>query len=131
MTDATSSANLPAAAAALPDDRLPAQVREIADYCADELGQAGLSQADSRRLGVRIAARLSQALGGASFYWKKGDELARTIRDLKIWSEHDGTTDGPNGIKALARRHGITDVLVWHIIRRERARARAQSGNIN
>ena len=110
------------AAESLPDDRLPAQVREIADLCADELRRAGLAEPDARRLGVRLAGRLARELGGATYYWPKGDALERAVRDLSVWAEHDGTVDGPAGIKALARKHGITTVWVWAIIRRERAR---------
>jgi Mor family transcriptional regulator len=112
------------AAAALPDDRLPAAVRELADLAADELrrADAGLAPADCRRLGVRLAARLTDQYGGATYYWPKSDALQRAIRDLTLWAEHDGTVDGPAGIRALARRWGLTEVYVWRILARERER---------
>jgi len=121
---APDAAALADAAAALPDDRLPAQMREIADICANELYRTapGLSPADCRALGVCVAARLARDLGGASYYWPKSDALERTLRDLSLWAHHDGTVDGPLGIRALARQHGLTDIYVWRILARERER---------
>jgi len=101
---APNPAALADAAAALPDDRLPAAVRELAELAADELrrADAGLAPADCRRLGVRLAARLTDQYGGATYYWPKSDALQRAIRDLTLWAEHDGTVDGPAGIRATS-----------------------------
>lgn len=105
-------------------ERLGSSLAELADLAAAELLRARptTERAEARRLGARIAARLCLEVGGT--YLPRGQALARAVLHLTIWSEHDGTTGGPNGIRALARRYGLTDPSVWRIIRRERIRHR-------
>jgi Mor family transcriptional regulator len=104
-------------------------MREIASYAADELAVArpALEGAEARRLGARIAVRLCRELGGARYYWPKSDTMERAARDLAIYAEHDGTVDGPRGIRALARRYAMTQANIWNIIKRERAHWRAKT----
>jgi len=114
------------APAAAPDDPLAtpeqweASMAEIADFTIAELTAAGLAAPDARRLGCRVAVRLCRELGGTRYYWPRGDALERAVRDLALWAAHDGTVDGPHGVRALARAHHVSDVHVWRIIARQR-----------
>lgn len=109
-------------------ERMGVILAELAELVADELLRArpGTERAEARRLGARIAARLCLEVGGT--YLPRGQALERAVLHITIWSEHDNTVDGPNGIRALARRHGITEPSVWRIIRRERERHRRSRG---
>lgn len=113
--------DFPARAGDLPAERWPEQIADLADYAADELARAGLDAPQARRLGARVAARLCVELGGARYYWPKGDALVRAMRDLSLWALHDGTTHGPAGVVALARRHGLTEVHLRRILAEQRA----------
>lgn len=120
--------DLPAAAEGISADteRWPAQMAELADFAADELLRCGLDRSTARRYGCRVAARLCQEFGGARYYWPRADALARAVRDMQIWAEHDGTRDGPNGISAIARRYKLTDNQIWAILRAQRLMHRAR-----
>ncbi|WP_295386175.1 Mor transcription activator family protein [uncultured Thiodictyon sp.] len=117
--------------AALESNPSLGSIAEIVDFAIAELESCGLAADDARRFGCRVAARLCSEVGGTRYYWPRGMAIERAIRDLHIWSEHDGTVDGKNGIKALAKRHKMTDVHVWRILkaqreaRHQRAQARA------
>lgn len=95
---------------------------EIADLCADELraSLAGIPQEEARRLGASLAVRLSAELGGSSYYWPKGDALSRAAIHLTIWSEYDGTKDGPGCARALARRYRMAENSIRRILARQR-----------
>lgn len=118
-------ADLPAQAArfAGTPERWPAPLAELFDLAADEIGASGLlpRPEDRRALAARVVTRLSMALGGSRLYWPKPDAIARAIRDARIWAEHDGTRNGPQGSRALARRYRLTEVQVRAIVRAQRA----------
>lgn len=103
--------------------RWPRQMAELTDTIADEVAAAlhGLTPAQHRMLACRVVTRLTREFGGAPLYVPKGDAIARALRNMAIWAAHDGTVDGPRGIRALAREHGLTDVAIWGILRAERA----------
>lgn len=112
--------------------RWPAQLVGMTDLVLDEV-QAILPRLDppeARRLAYRIVARFSREYGGDHLYVPKPDALVRVLRDLALWAEHDGTVDGPKGINALARRHGLSSIRVWSILKaqRELHRRRVQMG---
>lgn len=120
--------DLPAAAETLADElgRWPERLAEISDWLIDEItaAQVGLAAPVARRLAVRLTTRLAQELGGQQWYWPMITRIERLLRDQSIWAEHDGTVAGPHGIEALARRHGVSTVHIWAVLRRERARHR-------
>ena len=95
---------------------------EMIDLVRDELARAepGLSDAQVRRLAVRVVARQCAEYGGAREYWPKVDAMVRTLRDAEIWAEHDGTRVGPRGITALARKHRLSEEQIWNILRAQR-----------
>ena len=118
------AADLPSAAATLAErEQWPDRIAEMVDWCVDECQRSGLlpAPADRRELAVRIVTRLCDEIGGSQHYWPKSDAIRRALRDTRIWAEHDGTRDGPRGISALARRHGLSENQVWNILRAQRA----------
>lgn len=124
--------DLPAAAAraiANEPDRWPVRMAEMIDIMLDEMRRSGTPSAasDQRALAVRLVVRQCQEYGGSREYWPKADSIERILRDARIWAEHDGTVDGPNGVRAIAKRHRITDVQVWAILRSQRALHLAQA----
>lgn len=115
---------LPGAACALAmePERWPARMAEMIDLVMDEVGASALLPLpqEQRTLAVRVVTRLCQEYGGGQEYWPKPDRIARALRDARIWAEHDGTTEGARGVYALAKRHNITAVQVWAILRAQR-----------
>ena len=92
---------------------------DIADTIVAELNRLGI--ADAQLVGCQVAIRLCQERGGSYWYIPRGEGLARALRDMAIWHEHDGTVTGTNGIEVLAKRHGLTEISVWRILARQRA----------
>lgn len=113
-----------AGAASLAADpaRWPRELVEITDYLADELGHARpeLDPTAARVLAGRLMARIAREYGGTTLYLPKGLALERTLRDLRIWAEYDGTVAGPHGIEAIARREGISTIYVYRILAAQR-----------
>ncbi|WP_052315056.1 Mor transcription activator family protein [Thiocystis violascens] len=123
--------DLPAAALdTLADDpaRWPAVLAGLSDYVLDELltGLPATAPALARRLAYRVVARIMREHGGTQLYIPKGDAVLRALRDLEIWSRYDGTVDGPGGLNALARRHGLSAARVRVALRRQRDLHRAR-----
>ena len=117
--------SLSAAACALAaePDRWSARMAEMIDLVVDEVRASALLTLpqEQRALAVRVVTRLCQEYGGGQEYWPKPDRIARALRDARIWAEHDGTTEGPRGVYALAKRHRLTAAQVWAILRAQRA----------
>lgn len=109
--------------------RWPKQFAEMTDIITDELAEVfpSLEPDEIRRAGVRCIYRFAREFGGSNAYMPKLDVLERTLRDLKIWSEHDGTADGPNGIYALSKRYSLSSQAIWAILRKQRALHRAKA----
>lgn len=110
-------------------DQWTGRLEEMADILADETARTcpELPADTVRRLAVRLTMRQCQEYGGTSWYWLKVDFLERIMRNMLIYSEHDGTANGKNGIKALARRYRVSSKTIWAVIRQERARRQAKA----
>lgn len=100
--------------------RWPAQLTEMTALLQAELEQGGLGEPDARRLACRQICRFVDEYGGSHPYIPKGDAIRRALRDLRIWGEHDGTVDGPRGIRALSREYRLSEVTVYAILRAQR-----------
>lgn len=134
--------------------RWPRELADLTDYLADELVHAlpslsapatpdgkasdvtpaaGAVPASpdpaatvARCLAGRLVARIAREYGGTTLYLPKGLALDRTLRDLRIWAEYDGTVAGPHGIEAIARREGISTIYVYRILAAQRDLHRRQ-----
>jgi len=107
-------------------ERWPRQLSEMTDLVADAIrGGVDLDPAAVRMVACLVVTRLCTEYGGSAFYVPKSDAIHRAIRDLEIWAAHDGTVDGANGIRALARRYAMSANAIWDILRAQRALHRA------
>ena len=100
--------------------RWPLALAEMTDRIIQTLGELGHTPEQARLTGQRIAADLAIHHGGSHFYMPKGDSLKRSLRDQRIWAEHDGTVHGPAGVKALARKHRMSDMAIYKILKTQR-----------
>lgn len=108
----------------LPVEHWERGMAEMADLLADELRQAQVDVPPA--LAGRLAWRICREFGGKSWYIPKGEKLERARRELTIYAEHDGTRHGPNGIVALAARHGLSEIYVYRLLDRQRELRRKQ-----
>jgi Mor family transcriptional regulator len=103
-------------------ERWPRQLADLTDLVADEISAAQVTDPGAtRRLACSIVTRICREYGGGSLYVPKTDAIERALRNLEIWAAHDGTTEGPRGIRALAKRYGMSANAIWDILRQERA----------
>jgi Mor family transcriptional regulator len=104
-------------------DRWPRQLADLTDLVTDEIKAAEIldDPGATRRLACAIVTRICREYGGGSLYVPKTDAIERALRNLEIWAAHDGTTEGPRGIRALAKRYGMSANAIWDILRQERA----------
>lgn len=68
----------------------------------------------ARIAGVENAVRLSQALGGLSYYFPQIDGILRRKRDEAIRQEFTG-----NNHRALARKYRLSEVWIRDIVERK------------
>lgn len=103
--------------------RWPSQMRELIEIFESEISAVfpQIATRDARVAAARMVIRLTDEYGGSHPYIPKGDAIRRVMRNLEIWASHDGSVDGENGIHALSKRHGVTEVHVWSILREQRA----------
>ncbi len=111
-----------AASLAADPQRWPRQLAELTDYLEDELrhAQPDLPPRAARALAGRLIARIAREYGGTAFYLPKSDALERVLRDARLWADYDGTTTGPGGIEALARREGLCTIYVYRVLAAQR-----------
>lgn len=99
-------------------NRAESLLSEMSELIASELAARGI--ASPGELAAACVGRLAKALGGCQFYLPKGAGLDRHLRDVQIRASHDGTVDGPRGVTALARQHGLTEICVWRVLAKQR-----------
>jgi Mor family transcriptional regulator len=71
-------------------------------------------------LSVAVVCEFVNEYGGIRTYFPKIDEVNCAIRDLSIAAEFDGTTEGPNGIRALSHRYSLSEKAVYKVLSRQR-----------
>ena len=98
--------------------RAESTLTEMAELIASELGNHGI--ASPGELAGKVVVALAKSLGGCQFYLPKGAALDRHLRDVQIRASHDGTVDGPRGVKALAKRHNLSELAVYRILSKGR-----------
>lgn len=84
------------------------------------LTAGGLPLAEARALACEVIDRIATDFGGGNVYLPRNDALKRTLRNLGIWHEYDGTPHGPHGIGMLAKKHQLTEIAVYRIIEAQR-----------
>ena len=87
----------------------------------------GLPLPEARALACEVVDRIAMDFGGGQVYLPRNDALRRTLRNLSIWHEYDGTPHGPHGISALAKKHHLTEIAVYRLIEAQRQVHRAHA----
>lgn len=118
MTDSDDRPDVP--------ERWESTLAEMTDLLIVELRANGI-QHDAPHLAMKLAIKLCEAMGGRMYYIPLGANMRRAKRDLEIFSSHDGTRLGPNGVHALARRHGLSEIYVYRILARQLEMRRGQA----
>lgn len=99
----------------------PDLLGEVADVSARVLCEvAGLESERAAYLGYHIMRAIAEAVGGTQVYIPKADAIERCARDQVIWDAFDGRNH-----RELARAHGVTEIHLYRIIKRMRAKERA------
>ncbi|MBP6733522.1 MAG: hypothetical protein KA142_02315 [Chromatiaceae bacterium] len=84
------------------------------------LSAGGLPLPEARALACDVIDRIATDFGGGQVYLPRNDALKRTLRNLGIWHEYDGTPHGPHGISVLAKKHNLTEIAIYRIIEAQR-----------
>lgn len=84
------------------------------------LSAGGLPLPEARALACDVIDRIATDFGGGNVYLPRNDALRRTLRNLGIWHEYDGTPHGPHGISVLAKKHNLTEIAIYRIIEAQR-----------
>lgn len=90
------------------------------------LAAGGLPMPEARALACEVVDRIATDFGGGNVYLPRNDALRRTLRNLSIWHEYDGTPHGPHGISVLAKQHHLTEIAIYRIIEAQRQAHRTQ-----
>lgn len=103
----------------------PELLLDIADQVAAKLAQLGVSKEKSAEIGVHVAEHIRTHWSGQSLYLPKGVTYDLSQRDRQIYEEFNGRNHA-----ALARKHGVTEMRIYQIVKAARAAhlARAQPG---
>ena len=116
-----SEADLPEAVERMmPPDRWPAQLAEMTDFVVSELEAAAVGDHPGcrRALAHRIVARILAEYGGTCWYIPKTDSIARALRDQSIWA---GWSRGSLDVRAMARKHDLSENQIYKIVRAQMA----------
>ncbi len=100
-------------------EMIPA-LAEIASSVARDL--AGITPEVAEAAGWEIAERFVRDWGGQQVYVPKADSIARGRLYEAVWQEFRGDNHAE-----IARRHGISTVWVYAIVKRMRAAHRART----
>ena len=84
------------------------------------LAAGGLPMPEARALACEVVDRIATDFGGGNVYLPRNDALRRTLRNLSIWHEYDGTPHGPHGISVLAKQYHLTEIAIYRIIEAQR-----------
>lgn len=68
------------------------------------------------KVGLEAALLLAEVFGGMTWYFPKLDRALIVPRNQKMRAEFDGTSDGPSGYRALARKYNLTESQVRTVV---------------
>ena len=70
----------------------------------------------AKKVSLEAALMLAEEYGGVTWYFPKLDRALIKPRNQKMREEFDGTSEGPNGYRALARRYNLTESQVRVVV---------------
>jgi len=84
-----------------------------------EYGEIDTDKASS--LGEEAVERVARAWGGATVYFPKGDYIRSHRKAQDVWRDYNG-----RNAQEVARKHGISLVWAYDIIKKKRAEEQAR-----
>ena len=99
------------------EEKWPRVIAELTDLAAHGLRQAGIADAESRRLAVAVTGEILTEMGGRLLYLPKAAIARQAARNEEIWASYDGT---PACITAMAKQHDLSEIAVYRILERQR-----------
>jgi Mor family transcriptional regulator len=79
------------------------------------LQRKGIDRGKSEAIAKELALELAKTFGGRMFYLPRGDSIRRYFRNLRIFSEYNGSNH-----KELAKKYDISYVTVYKIVKQGR-----------
>ena len=111
----------------IPPERYEGTLAGMVQSALHALSAGGLPLPEARALACDVIDRIAIDFGGGNVYLPRNDALRRTLRNLRIWHEYDGTPHGPHGIGVLAKKHHLTEIAIYRIIEAQRQEQRPQT----
>ncbi len=96
----------------------PEILADLADQVAIKLAALGVEPERAAEIGIQTAEHIRVHWSGSSQYIPKGTGWELSQRDRQIWSKFTGHNHA-----ALARKHGLTEMRIYQIIKADRAAA--------
>ncbi|MDX8389170.1 MAG: Mor transcription activator family protein [Mariprofundaceae bacterium] len=93
----------------------PQMLAELVDVLADSDIDRGKSEEDAFKEARRTIIIIANYWGARSVYLPRNEKLRLALRDNQIWREFCRTGD----VTALAMKHDLSNVMVYHIIKRQ------------
>jgi Mor family transcriptional regulator len=100
----------------------PEILADLADQVAVKIAELGVAPERAAEIGAHVAEHIRVHWSGSSQYIPKGTGWELSQRDRQIWAEFNGRNHA-----ALARKHGLTEMRIYQIIKAVRAAAVKQS----
>lgn len=104
---------------------LPATIQLVARYGGTTIVVPSTTQNNNQlaqMLGPDAAAKLVRRYAGTKLYISKTNHAPRKARDIEIYQRHK---HGLAVVSQLAREYGLSDRMVWRIIKHQKIAARA------
>jgi len=102
--------------------KAPELLQDMATHVQAVLVEYGeIDQDKASSLGEEAAERVARAWGGSTVYFPKGDYIQSHRMAQNIWRDYNG-----RNAQEVARKHGISLVWAYDIIRKKRAEERAR-----
>ncbi len=96
----------------------PEILADLADQVAVKIAELGVAPERAAEIGAHVAEHIRVHCSGSSQYIPKGTGWELSQRDRQIWAEFNGRNHA-----ALARKHGLTEMRIYQIIKAVRAAA--------
>jgi Mor family transcriptional regulator len=90
----------------------PQALAELVDVLSECRKKQGVAEDTAQKEGLQLALEIADYFGGMQFYLPKAITLKNEMRNIQIWHEFTG-----RNVKELARKHKLTEVCVYKIIR--------------
>lgn len=100
----------------------PEILADLADQVAIKLAALGIEPEHAAEIGAQTAEHIRVHWSGSSQYIPKGTGWELSQRDRQIWSEFNGRNHAQ-----LARKHGLTEMRIYQIIKAARKALLAKS----